>query len=429
MPQGKKSRLILALTTRPYKEPQSWEPGPGSPKTTYSLICSRRNSIQVPWPLYPALCPLPSTTPASVPTMQAAGARRGGGTRMTQNHTRPHLLSPVGLATALLPSEAGASVWVQRWEWGGEQLAVRLPQTEGWEAAPGMSFPTCPRTRGKTGPPSRPSHQGRRSVAAGAGAKAGGRSPRPSPAPPPGPARRSRQAPAPARRRPRRAARLRPGPLTRGAAVRTHLRSRPLPGHPQRRRGHSPQGQRGGRGRRARAAVAPAARPGSGKAPARLRVPGQPSALGAGPEPAVPACPLALGRPPPRAAPRRPAAARRSLSPPPARLRAAPAGSGAGPAHRGRGSLRPRPAAGPRRPRLPEKGSRERGREREGVLKGAAAAARPEGAVSPAAPAIPLALSWQDKSPSQYHPLHSRTGEWPTERGSRDSDPWDQGRK
>lgn len=101
--------------------------------------------------------------------------------------------------------------------------------------------------------------------------------------------------------------------LTRGAAVRTHLRSRPLPGHPQRRRGPSPQGQRGGRGRRARAAAAPAARPGSGKAPASPRAPGQPTDPGAGLEPAVPACPLALGRPPPRAAPRRPAPPRRRL--------------------------------------------------------------------------------------------------------------------
>lgn len=170
-----------------------------------------------------------------------------------------------------------------------------------------MSFLAGPRTRGNSGPPGLP-------PAKDAAPQWPGRGPRPEaaapgPAPPRPPAPQS----APARpRRPPGGASVSgpapgPAPLTRGTAVRTHLRSRPLPGHPQRRRGRSPLGQRGGRGRRARAATAPAARPSSGKASARLREPGQLSAPEAGPEPAVPARPLALGRPPPRTAPRRPA--------------------------------------------------------------------------------------------------------------------------
>jgi hypothetical protein len=234
-----------------------------------------------------------------------------------------------------------------------------------------MSFLVCPPTRLNMGPPPQASPPAKDEAPQWLGLGPRTEAAAPRPAPPSGPARRSRQAPAPAWRRPGSQSHPRSRLLTGGAAVRTHLRSRPLPGHPQRRRGGRPLGQRGGRGRWAQAA-AEALLP--GPAPARLRAPGQPSAPGAGPEPAVPACPA---RPRAPSAPRRPAPPRRRspLSPPPARLRAAPAGSGTGPAHRGRGSPHPRPAAGRCRPRLPEKGSRERKREGAGTLKGAAATA------------------------------------------------------
>lgn len=109
----------------------------------------------------------------------------------------------------------------------------------------------------------------------------------------------------------------------RGAAVRTHLRSRPLPGHPQRRRGRSPLGQRG-------------------------------------------------GRPPPRAAPRRPAAALRS--PRPLRGPGRSCRKQRKPCPPGEGRPAPRPGA-PLRSVAEPLGERKPARRREwtGVLKGAAA--------------------------------------------------------
>lgn len=93
---GKMPRFGRALNTRPCKEPQPWEPGTGRPRSNHPYLLLRK-VYQPPWRIYPVLCPLPSATPAGVPTMRAAGARRGGGTEMTQNHTRPHLLNPAGL--------------------------------------------------------------------------------------------------------------------------------------------------------------------------------------------------------------------------------------------------------------------------------------------------------------------------------------------
>lgn len=44
--------------------------------------------------------------------MRAAGARRGGGTEMTQNHIRPHLLNLAGLRH----SPAATPGWRFRWD-------------------------------------------------------------------------------------------------------------------------------------------------------------------------------------------------------------------------------------------------------------------------------------------------------------------------
>lgn len=239
-----------------------------------------------------------------------------------------------------------------------------------------MSFLARPRTRGNRGPPAGP-------PAKDAAPQWPGRGPRPeaaapSPAPPSGPARRSRQAPAPARR-PRCAVPPPARPRLPGALQSAHTSARGpfrdiLSGDAAAALWASVGGAGGGPGRRRPLLPGPApARPRLGSArPANRPPPGLARNL-----PCPPArSPSGALRPaPPRAAPP-PLAARRSLSPPPARLRAAPAGSGAGPAHRGRGSLHTRPAARPCGPRLPEKGSRERGREGAGTLKGAAAAAR-----------------------------------------------------
>lgn len=230
---------------------------------------------------------------------------------MTQTILAPTSHSLPASATALPPPQAGASVWMPRWRW--------------------EAVPSCPRAPTHSAPRSRPSRQGRRSAVA--------------PAPPSGPARRSRQAPAPARRRPAVRSRPQPGPAAYPGRCSPHTpplaapsgtssaATRPQPSGPA--WGARAAGPGGGGG--------PTARPGSRKAPARLRARGQPSAPGAGPEPAVPARPLALGRPPPRAAPRRAAPPPLAALPAPCAARAAPAGSSAGPAHRGRGGAHPAP--------------------------------------------------------------------------------------
>lgn len=334
-----------ALQGAPARGPrgrESWEPLP--------LLYSRGNRIQAPPSPGPSarLCPLPSATPAGRPAMRAAGARRGGGTATAPNRARPHppqtwpaAATALGHPRRALPFGCG--------DGGGGHSPPASLRLRG-----GRRRRQCPsslaRGREGTGAP-RPALRPRTRLRSGPG---GGRGRReaaaPSPTPPSGPARRSRQAPAPARR-PGRAVPPPPGLLTRGAAVRTHLRSRPLPGHPPRRRGRSPLGQRGGRGRRPRAAAAAAAllpgpapaRPRLGSARPAHRPPrGWPGTRRA----RLPARPRAPS------APRRPAAARRSLSPPLARLPAAPAGSGAGPAHRGRGPPT-RPLAAPPAERKP----------------------------------------------------------------------------
>ena len=104
-PQGTMPKPVVALNTRPCEEP--WEPGAGSPRSSHPAVCSRENRIQTtphPTPAHlPAFCPLTSATPTGAQTMRAAGARRGGGPEMTQNHTRPHLRSPAGLRQSSWP--------------------------------------------------------------------------------------------------------------------------------------------------------------------------------------------------------------------------------------------------------------------------------------------------------------------------------------
>lgn len=171
----------------------------------------------------PSYLPLALATPVGQQTMRAAGARRGGGTEMTQNHTRPHLLNPAGLRHGP-PATPGWRFRLDIEMEVGEQLAARLPQTEGWEAAPGMSFLARPRTQGKRGPPGRPSCQGRGSAVAREGAEAGGGRPQP-PAPPRPPAPHG--APARPRRPP-------------GGGLGTRSRPRPGPAYPGRCSPHTP---------------------------------------------------------------------------------------------------------------------------------------------------------------------------------------------
>lgn len=203
-------KLVVALNTRPCEEP--WEPGAGSPRSSHPAVCSRENRIQTTptprRPICPAFCPLPSATPAGAQTRRAAGARRGGGPAMTQNHTRPHLRSPAGLRHSPPGHPRLALPFGSRdGRRGGRRGGA---PAEGREAAPGMSFLAGPRTRANRGPLSGPPSKD-------AAPQRPGRGPRPeaaapSPAPPSGPARRARQAPAPARRRLGARSRPRPGP-------------------------------------------------------------------------------------------------------------------------------------------------------------------------------------------------------------------------
>lgn len=230
-----------------------------------------------------------------------------------------------------------------------------------------MSFLAGSTDASKPRPPERPSLQGRGSAAAPAGAETGGRSPQPCPAllrprtaRPPGPGARPAAprcaVPPPAR------------PRLPGALQSAHTSARgPFLGHPQRRRGRSPLGQRGGAGggpgRRRPLLPGPA----PARAPARLRAPGQPSAPGAGPNPPCPPArsPSGALRPaPPRAAP--PPLA----SPPPARLRAAPCRKRRRPGPPGGRPAIPAPPPGPSPPLLPEKGKPERGRKGAGPQRG-----------------------------------------------------------
>lgn len=228
-----------------------------------------------------------------------------------------------------------------------------------------MSFLACPRTRGNRGPPARLSRQG----VARAGNEAEGRSPQPHPALWPRTA-----LPARPRRPP-------------GGGLSTRSRPRPGPAYPGRCSPHTPplsapsgtssaatRPQSSGPAWGARAAG-----PGGGGPRWRPLLPGPAPArprLGSAPRPTdrplgwpgtrrarLPARPRAPS------APRRPAPPRRhsrSLSPPLARLPAAPAGSSTGPAHRGRGGPHTRPA---RRASWRKEAGSEGGRGR-GYLKG-----------------------------------------------------------
>lgn len=101
MPRGKMLRFVLALNTRPCKESKPGSQGQGvlgvaTPSSAPEEIVSKPTPTSTP-PICPGLYPLPSATPAGQQTMRVAGARRGGGTEMTQNHIRPHLLNPAVL--------------------------------------------------------------------------------------------------------------------------------------------------------------------------------------------------------------------------------------------------------------------------------------------------------------------------------------------
>lgn len=240
-----------------------------------------------------------------------------------------------------------------------------------------MSFLACPRTQGNRGSP-RLALLPRTRLRSGLGGGPGRRreAAAPSPTPSSGPAKRSRQAPAPARRRPQCAVPPPARPCLPGALQSAHTSARGpfrdiLSGDAAAALWASVGGAGGGPGRRL--ALLP------GPAPVRPRL--DSARLVNRPLPGLaqnPPCPRARSpsgalRPaPPRAAPP-PLAAH---SPRPLR------GSGQllqeaaqSPAHRGRGSPHTRPADRPSRPSLQEKGSRERGRERVGELKGTAAAA------------------------------------------------------
>lgn len=263
----------------------------GRPRVATPVRCSRETRIQAP-------CPPPLRRARGPCEQQVQDA---GVARMTQTILAPTSHSLPASATAPPATPGGRFRLDAEMEVGGGSLRSTGSNAQ---RPPQPALP--PRTPLRSGP--RPALRPRTALPPGPGAR---------------PAAACGAVPPPARS----------PPLTRSAAVRTHLRSRPLPGHPQRRRGRSPLGQRGGRGRRARAAAA-ALWP--DPTPAKLRARGQPSAPGAGPEPAVPARPLALRPAPPR---------RRSpLSPPPARpgplqqeaAQALPTGGGA---------QAPRPAA------------------------------------------------------------------------------------
>lgn len=248
----------------------------GRPRVATPVRCSRETRIQAP-------CPPPLRRARGPCEQQVQDAGVAG---MTQTILAPTSHCLPASATALLPPQAGASVWMPRWRW--------------------EAVPSCPLAPMHSAPRSRPSRQGRRSAVA--------------PAPPSGPARRSRQAPAPARRRPAVRSRPRPGPRRLpGALQSAHTSARGpfrdiLSGDAAAALWASVGGAGGGPGRRRRP-YGPARLPqGPGEAPrARptVRPRGWPGTRRARP-PARPRAPSAPRRPAP---PRR----RSPLSPPPAR--------------------------------------------------------------------------------------------------------------
>lgn len=245
----------------------------GRPRVATLVRCSQETRIQAP-------CPPPLRRAREPCEQQVQDA---GVAEMTQTILAPTSHSLPASATALLPPQAGASVWSR--DGGGRRfppvhwLQRTAPPAAGppaKDAAPQWPPPRPPAPHGAPARPRRPP---------GGGLRCG---PAPGPVPAAYPERCSPHTP----------------PLAAPSGT-SSAATRPQPFGPA--WGARAAGPGGGGG--------PTARPGSRKAPARLRARGQPSAPGAGPEPAVPARPLALGRPPPRAAPRRPAAVRRSPRP------------------------------------------------------------------------------------------------------------------
>lgn len=295
----------------------------GRPRVATPVRCSRETHIQAP-------CPPPLRRARGLCEQQVQDAGVAG---MTQTILAPTSHCLPASATALLPPQAGASVWMPRWRW--------------------EAVPSCPLAPTHSAPRSRPSRQGRRSAVA--------------PAPPSGPARRSRQAPAPARRRPAVRSRPRPGPrCLPGALQSAHTSARGpfrdiLSGDAAAALWASVGGAGGGPGRRRRPYGPAPARPRRGSARAANR---PPPGLARNP-PCPPArSPSGALRPaPPRAAPPPFAAL-----PAPCAARAAPAGSSAGPAHRGRGA-RTQPRRSAPRPRLSARGSLRAGLSGRGLLK------------------------------------------------------------
>lgn len=99
---GKRRAQLFPVTSRPGEEDAPAWPGPEpGPERGLSLgkqgpgILGGATPSPAPEKTVPKpqgrLCPWAPATPAGVPTKQAAGARRGGGTEVTQN---PHLLPP-----------------------------------------------------------------------------------------------------------------------------------------------------------------------------------------------------------------------------------------------------------------------------------------------------------------------------------------------
>lgn len=108
-------RLTPPCPPGPARSPALGE-GQGVPGAATPPLLPRKQYPRPPSPrpICPALCPLPSATPAGQQTMRAAGARRGGGTETAQNHVRPHL-TPAGLRRGPRPPPAGASVGMSGW--------------------------------------------------------------------------------------------------------------------------------------------------------------------------------------------------------------------------------------------------------------------------------------------------------------------------
>ncbi|KAG3269665.1 ankyrin repeat domain 13B [Ictidomys tridecemlineatus] len=102
-----------------------------------------------------APCPLPPQRACGPCKQQVQDA--GVALRPHKKRTRAHLLNPAGLCRSP-PAALGCRFRLDTEMEVERQLAARLPQTEGrWEAAPGMSYLTRPRTLPIRSPSGRPS--------------------------------------------------------------------------------------------------------------------------------------------------------------------------------------------------------------------------------------------------------------------------------